>query len=100
MREYAAQRGWTIAVQVKGVGSGASQRELRENLLEAARSSNAQRGRSQGLRLYWCVIVPAKTLPGALTKNSNCYPPIAVTKFCRAERSRFLSSVMFSSSLT
>src|SRR5580700_4148881 len=37
MREYAAKRGWTIAVQVKEVGSGAAERELRENLLAAAR---------------------------------------------------------------
>jgi DNA invertase Pin-like site-specific DNA recombinase len=37
MREYAARRGWIIAQQVKEVGSGASQRQLRENLLEAAR---------------------------------------------------------------
>jgi len=37
MREYAAQRGWTIAVQVKEVGSGASERQLREKLVEAAR---------------------------------------------------------------
>jgi hypothetical protein len=37
MREYAARRGWTIAIQVKEVGSGASERQLREKLLEAAR---------------------------------------------------------------
>ena len=37
MREYAARRGWTIALQVKEIGSGASQRERREKLLEAAR---------------------------------------------------------------
>src|SRR5947207_13405338 len=37
LREYAAHRGWTIALQVKEVGSGASQRQLREQLLEAAR---------------------------------------------------------------
>jgi putative DNA-invertase from lambdoid prophage Rac len=37
LRDYAARRGWTIAVQIKEVGSGASQRELREKLLEAAR---------------------------------------------------------------
>jgi putative DNA-invertase from lambdoid prophage Rac len=37
LREYAARRGWTIALQVKEVGSGASERELREQLLEAAR---------------------------------------------------------------
>ncbi len=37
LREYAARRGWTIALQVKEVGSGASQRQLREKLLEAAR---------------------------------------------------------------
>src|SRR5947199_6637956 len=37
MREYAARRGWTIAVQVREVGSGAAKREAREQLLEAAR---------------------------------------------------------------
>ena len=37
MREYAAKRGWTIAVQIKEVGSGAAERELREKLLAAAR---------------------------------------------------------------
>jgi putative DNA-invertase from lambdoid prophage Rac len=37
MREYAARRGWTIAMQVKEVGSGATQRQLREKLLEAVR---------------------------------------------------------------
>jgi putative DNA-invertase from lambdoid prophage Rac len=37
MREYAAKRGWTIAVQIKEVGSGATERALRENLLAAAR---------------------------------------------------------------
>jgi predicted site-specific integrase-resolvase len=33
LREYAVRRGWTIALQVKEVGSGASQRQLREKLL-------------------------------------------------------------------
>ena len=37
MHEYAARRGWTIAMQVKEVGSGAAQRQRREELLEAAR---------------------------------------------------------------
>jgi putative DNA-invertase from lambdoid prophage Rac len=37
MREYVARRGWTIALQVKEVGSGASQRQMREKLLDAAR---------------------------------------------------------------
>lgn len=37
MREYAARRGWTIAMQVREVGSGAVKREAREKLLEAAR---------------------------------------------------------------
>ena len=36
-REYAARRGWRIALQVKEIGSGASQRERREQRLEAAR---------------------------------------------------------------
>jgi len=37
MREYANRRGWRIALQVKEVGSGAAQRELRTRLIEAAR---------------------------------------------------------------
>jgi DNA invertase Pin-like site-specific DNA recombinase len=37
LREYATRRGWTIALQVKEIGSGASQRERREQLLQAAR---------------------------------------------------------------
>lgn len=37
MRDYAAKRGWTIAAQIKEVGSGASQRELRTTLIAAAR---------------------------------------------------------------
>jgi putative DNA-invertase from lambdoid prophage Rac len=37
MREYAVRRGWMIAMQVKEVGSGATQRQLREKLLDAAR---------------------------------------------------------------
>jgi len=37
MREYAARRGWTVAMQVKETGPGASARELREQIVEAAR---------------------------------------------------------------
>jgi DNA invertase Pin-like site-specific DNA recombinase len=37
MREYAARRGWTVALQVREVNSGAARREARERLLEAAR---------------------------------------------------------------
>src|ERR1700688_978648 len=37
LREYAAKRGWTIVAQIKEVGSGASQRQLRESLLATAR---------------------------------------------------------------
>jgi len=37
MREYAARRGWSVVLQVREVGSGAAQREAREQLLEAAR---------------------------------------------------------------
>jgi putative DNA-invertase from lambdoid prophage Rac len=37
MREHATRRGWTIAMQVRDVGSGAAQREAREKLLQAAR---------------------------------------------------------------
>src|SRR3989441_635784 len=37
MREYAARRGWAVALQVKEIGSGASQRERRGKMLEGAR---------------------------------------------------------------
>ena len=37
LREYAARRGWTVAMQVKEIGSGASARQLREKIVEAAR---------------------------------------------------------------
>src|SRR6266853_1317727 len=37
LRDYAARRGWTIAAQVREVGSGAAGRQAREQLLEAAR---------------------------------------------------------------
>ena len=37
MREYTAKRNWTIAVQIKEVGSGAAQRERRATLIAAAR---------------------------------------------------------------
>jgi putative DNA-invertase from lambdoid prophage Rac len=37
MREYVARRGWTIALQVREVNSGAALREARERVLDAAR---------------------------------------------------------------
>jgi DNA invertase Pin-like site-specific DNA recombinase len=37
MREYAIRRGWTVALQVREVNSGAAKREARDRLLEAAR---------------------------------------------------------------
>lgn len=37
LREYAARRGWIVALQVREVGSGAVERKAREQLMEAAR---------------------------------------------------------------
>src|ERR1700721_2863911 len=37
MRDYVARRGWTVALQVREVNSGAVRREAREKLLGAAR---------------------------------------------------------------
>jgi len=37
MREYAAKRGWEIAVQINEIGSGAVEGDLREKLMSAAR---------------------------------------------------------------
>jgi len=36
-QEYGTRRGWKIALQVREIGLGASQREKREKLLVAAR---------------------------------------------------------------
>ncbi|MEJ7605084.1 MAG: recombinase family protein [Bryobacteraceae bacterium] len=37
LREYVDRRGWTIAMQVREVGSGSAKRQGREQLIEAAR---------------------------------------------------------------
>jgi DNA invertase Pin-like site-specific DNA recombinase len=37
MREYAARRGWVIALQLREVNPGAARREAREKMIEAAR---------------------------------------------------------------
>lgn len=37
MRSYAKKRGWTVALEVKDVGSGVTARPLREKLIETAR---------------------------------------------------------------
>jgi predicted site-specific integrase-resolvase len=37
LREYAARRGWSVTSQVKEVGCGAAQRQMREKLIDAAR---------------------------------------------------------------
>jgi DNA invertase Pin-like site-specific DNA recombinase len=37
LRDYAARRSWTVAVQVREIGSGAVERTAREQLIEAAR---------------------------------------------------------------
>ena len=37
MREYATRRGWALTMQVREVGSSASQRQMREKLINAAR---------------------------------------------------------------
>lgn len=37
LREYVARRDWTVALQIRDVGSGAVERKAREQLIEAAR---------------------------------------------------------------
>ena len=37
LREYAARRGWLVTIQLKEVGSGAVARQLRQQLIDAAR---------------------------------------------------------------
>ena len=61
MREYAAKRGWAVAVQVKEIGSGAAQRQLREQLLEAARR------RDIDVVLVWRLDRWGRSLPDLVT---------------------------------
>src|SRR5271168_2754158 len=37
LREYVARRGWTLALQIREIGSGAIERQAREQLMDAAR---------------------------------------------------------------
>jgi len=61
MREYAAARGWIIILQVKEVGSGASERELRQKLIEAARR------RDIDIVLIWRLDRWGRSLPDLVT---------------------------------
>src|ERR1700689_2952740 len=72
MREYAAKRGWTITVQIKEVGSGAAERELRENLLAAAR------GREIDVVLVWrldrCLCLPSSSTRSSARESAPVLP--------------------------
>jgi putative DNA-invertase from lambdoid prophage Rac len=61
IREYAAKRGWHVALQVKEIGSGASQRQLREELLDAARR------RAIDVVLVWRLDRWGRSLPDLVT---------------------------------
>jgi putative DNA-invertase from lambdoid prophage Rac len=61
MREYAAARGWMIAMQAKEVGSGATRRELRQKLMEAARQ------REIDVVLVWRLDRWGRSLPDLVT---------------------------------
>lgn len=37
LREYVVRRGWTVALQIREISSGAVERKAREQLMEAAR---------------------------------------------------------------
>jgi DNA invertase Pin-like site-specific DNA recombinase len=60
MHEYAAVRDWTIVLQVE-VGSGASERELRQKLIEAARR------REIDIVLVWRLDRWGRSLPDLVT---------------------------------
>ena len=54
LREYAARRGWTVAMQVKEIGSGASARQLREKIVGAARRRDIEVGaRNRKFLISW-----------------------------------------------
>jgi hypothetical protein len=79
MREYAARRGWTIALQVREVNSGAARREARERVMEAARRREidlvlvwrlAQLSQLEGLE-SWNPFVFSAELPKVCTTFSG-----------------------------
>jgi hypothetical protein len=59
MRQYAKDRGWTVAVQVNEVGGGAWVRKLREKILDTARRCDIDvmlarpRARISGMTSLW-----------------------------------------------
>ena len=61
IREYAVTHGWTIALQVKEIVSGASERELRQKLMEAARR------REIDIVLVWRLDRGGRSLPDLVT---------------------------------
>src|SRR5215218_5200331 len=61
MREYAAARAWTIVLQVKEAGSGGSERELRQQLIDAARR------REIDIVLVWRLDRWGRSLPDLVT---------------------------------
>ena len=52
MREYAGRRGWTIALQVREVNSGAAKREARENGKRLGRPATAAVHAAEIRKLY------------------------------------------------
>lgn len=71
MREYAARRGWTVAMQAREVGSGSAQREAREKLLDSARR------REIDIVLVWRLDRWGRSLTDLLLFLTYARPPIA-----------------------
>jgi len=61
MRDYATSRDWTVAMQVKEVGSGAAQREQRQQLIDASRR------REIDVVLVWRLDRWGRSLPDLVT---------------------------------
>jgi hypothetical protein len=64
-KEYAARRGWTIAMQIREIGSGAVERQAREQLIEAARR------REIDVVLVWPP--PRHLIPCQDSRSANCH---------------------------
>jgi predicted site-specific integrase-resolvase len=47
MRRYVRERGWTVALEIEDIASGAKERPRREEVLKAARPIGARRGLSR-----------------------------------------------------
>ncbi|MBV8068852.1 MAG: recombinase family protein [Acidobacteriaceae bacterium] len=81
LREYVDRRGWTVALQVREIGSGAAKRQAREKLFEAARRREIdvvlvwrldRWGRAEIRKLHRAGVAKAEIAAGPRSAGPRC----------------------------